>query len=115
MSNDNKHPNETIINVDDINLSNVRSFDLPDGLFERAKRVHAILRDTHTMTFERFVDTFRADADPDGEMQVWEEIARIYQAFCDDNPNSSLKDKKEVFTDTLRESLSGGVVVIDNE
>ena len=113
MSNDNKHPNETVIDVDSIKHSNINSFDLPEGLPERAKDVHGIIRDVSPMDFDKFLNTFRADADPEGEMQVWEAIAAAYGAFVQLKPHCPLATRKDAFTDILRESLSGGVVIVE--
>ena len=72
---------EKKIKVSDIQPSPVRHPVLPAALVDRIRAYKQILGDADLTSLDRAIDNFKHDANPERELEIWERIASIYQAF----------------------------------
>lgn len=70
------------IKVSDIQPGPVRHLVLPAALVDRIRAYKQILGDADPTSLDRAIDNFKRDANPERELEIWERIASIYQAFA---------------------------------
>jgi len=65
-----------LINIDAnaIKQGHIQHPSLPDTLLLRIRTIHECIRDDYDVTLEQFEIAFMRDADPEGEVSVWERI-----------------------------------------
>ncbi len=62
------------IDADAIKQGHIQHPSLPDALLLRIRAIHERIRDAYDVTLEQFEIAFMRDADPEGEVSVWERI-----------------------------------------
>ena len=65
----------------------------------RAERVFL-----HLLPLEKWIDDFKRDRDPDGNISIWEDMQDAYKAYCGDR-ELPLATRKEVFKIVLMRSM----------
>lgn len=70
---------------------------LSDEQLRRLRAVQAILSEVDTSPFEKWVDDFKRDKNPDSEIRIYEAIAAAYESFS----------KKHVLTNQQRQEAYG--------
>lgn len=58
----------------------IRNATLPEPLLRRIRAVHGRIRGVYSVTLEQFEVNFMRDADPAGEVALWERIADAFEA-----------------------------------
>lgn len=77
---------------------------LPDELMARIKNVHATFAEVDGTTLESWVDDFQRDLDPEGNIEIWEDMQIAYSSYCNER-DLSLDARKEVFKVVLMRSM----------
>jgi hypothetical protein len=62
-------------------------------------------------SFEKWVDDFKRDTDPDSELKIWEQIAAAYEAYTA-TKNLPLAAKREVYGVLLMRSQAPAEAVL---
>jgi hypothetical protein len=73
----------TTINPNAIQLSPYRHASLPPALLARIKATTDVFEKIDGITYERAVDLYKRDLDPEENLVLWEEMARAYKVFCE--------------------------------
>ncbi len=76
---------------------------LPDELLSRIKTVHKTFADVDVTPLEEWIDDFKRDLDPEGNVKIWEDMQVAYNAYCDVR-ELPLATRKEVFKIVLMRS-----------
>lgn len=92
----------TSVDADEIKQGKIRQSSLPDPLLKRIRFIHAQIKDVYSTTLEEFEIGFMRDADPEGEVALWE---RIVDALDQVNSKSPTLDRRTVFRTLLAYSM----------
>ena len=77
---------------------------LPDDLRTRIKAVHETFADVDGTPLEKWIDDFKRDLDPEGNISIWEDMQVAYNSYCNVR-ELPLKTRKEVFKIVLMRSM----------
>ncbi len=77
---------------------------LPEELLARIKAVHETFADVDGTPLEKWIDDFKRDLDPEGNVRIWEDMQVAYNAYCG-NRELPLATRKEVFKIVLMRSM----------
>jgi hypothetical protein len=61
----------------------IRHEQLPLSLIARINHLRLTLKEAYPQSMEKWLDGFQRDANPESEVQWWEQIARCYQSYTD--------------------------------
>lgn len=78
--------------------------ELPDPLLDRIKAVHETFADVDGSPLQKWVDDFKRDLDPEGNVKIWEDMKTAYLAYCNGR-ELPLETRKEVFKIVLMRSM----------
>lgn len=84
---------------------------LPDALLTRITNVHQIFGDVDGTPLEKWIDDFKRDLDPEGNVKIWEDMAVAYKSFCG-KKELPLDTRKEVFKVVLMRSMMSDADVL---
>lgn len=84
---------------------------LPEALLTRIKNVQLIFADVDGTSLEKWIDDFKRDHDPEGNVKIWEDMAIAYTSFCD-KKELPLDTRKEVFKVVLMRSMMSDADVL---
>ena len=98
--------------VRSINLSELRPGpllreSLTEDQTQRARAVYEALQPFVSPTFEQFELNFLRDADPESEIQIWENIAVAFQRYEQQHGTLSEADETTLFKSLLLISMCG--------
>lgn len=93
------------IDPNTIQAGPIRRDALSDEQMARIRKLQATFVEVDGQTVEQWVDSFKRDADPDKELQVWERMAKAYRSYCD-GKQLSLEAKKDVYRVVLLRSMA---------
>ena len=68
---------------------------LPDDLVARIRWIHDALADVDGKSLDARIDTFRRDADPEGEVVIWQNLAMAHVAYRHSHPSLTFDQKRE--------------------
>jgi len=74
----------------------VRHPELSANQLERLRKIHRTLVEVDPSSFEKMVDDFKRDLDPEREILIWEQIASAYESYCS-TTSLTLAEKRDVF------------------
>ena len=77
---------------------------LPEKLLTRIKSVHATFADVDGTPLDKWIDDFKRDLDPEGNISIWEDMEVAYDSYCK-NRDLPLDTRKEVFKVVLMRSM----------
>ncbi|MCU0709458.1 MAG: hypothetical protein MUF23_14305 [Pirellula sp.] len=97
-------PNVTWIDPNEIQQGPTLHDDLPDELLDRIKAVHKTFSDVDGTPLEKWIDDFKRDLDPEGNIKIWEDMEVAYNSYCT-NRELPLETRKEVFKIVLMRSM----------
>ncbi len=92
---------------------NEKGVGLSESFIERVRNFKNTLKEVETSTIEQTLTNFQKDRNPEGELEVWENMASAYQDFTETSPDLTLEQKKDVFRVLLQ--LSWGAESFDTE
>ena len=90
------------VNPNSIEIGGYIHDELPPEMLDRIKAVTEIFEIVDGISFEKAVDMYRRDFNPDKNLKIVEEMARVYKTFCKSRCATE-EERKEVYrTVTLR-------------
>lgn len=78
--------------------------ELSDELLTRIKSVHETFADVDGTPLTKWIDDFKRDLDPEGNISIWEDMQVAYNSYCNDG-ELPLETRKEVFKIVLMRSM----------
>jgi hypothetical protein len=72
----------TTINPNDIQLSPYRHKELSPELLKRIRATTDVFEKIDGVSYEKAVDLYKRDLNPEENLVLWEEMVRAYKAFC---------------------------------
>ena len=78
--------------------------ELPKKLLERIKATTDVFEIVDGVTFDKAVDLYKRDVNPEENLIIWEEMARVYQLFCKSRC-SPPDEKMDVYRTLLLRSM----------
>jgi hypothetical protein len=92
--------------------SPVRHDSLTENQMVRIKHIQEVFREVYPLSTEEWIDGFRRDVEPEGEIVLWEELARAYSLFLKEY-NLSMSQKHEVYAVLMKRSMMEPERVLD--
>lgn len=93
-----------IVDPNTVNLHSYVHQSLSPDLLKRIKKTTDIFEAVDGISYEQAVDLYKRDLDPEANLIIFEEMARIYKKFCSSRC-SNPKKKKDVYTLLLLRSM----------
>jgi hypothetical protein len=94
------------IDINKINMGDPQKrSDLTEEMLQRIKNFKEIFKDVDGSSLEQTLKNFYSESDPESEIQVWEKMAKAYDAYLQENPGLDLDKKGEVFKTVLLASM----------
>ena len=90
------------VDAEAVRQGRIQCPSLPEPLLLRIRAVHTCIGDGYDVTLEQFEVGFMRDANPEGEVAVWERIAVTFQKVADKAPEL---DRKAVLRTLLGYSM----------
>ena len=97
-------PNVAWVDPNEIQQGPTLHAELPDQLLDRIKAVHEAFADVDGTPLEKWIDDFKRDLDPAGNVKIWEDMEVAYNSYCN-NRELPLETRKEVFKIVLMRSM----------
>jgi hypothetical protein len=101
------------VNANQLKPGPIRHEKLSDLQIQRIKKIRGAFAEVDKRSFDKWVDDFRRDADPDLEIAVWERMATAYSRYVS-GKNLSLETKLDVFQVVLVRSSAPAEEVLKN-
>ena len=100
------HAQEKVITMDpkQIQLSGYMHESLTQDMLRRIKVTTDTFEVVDGVSYEKAVDLYKRDLDPESNLVIWEEMARVYNIFCKTRCNTAAK-RKEVYLALLLRSM----------
>jgi hypothetical protein len=70
------------VNPNDIQFGPYRHQDLPPELLKRIRATTDVFEKVDGLSYEKAVDLYKRDLNPEENLVLWEEMVRAYTAFC---------------------------------
>lgn len=70
------------VNPNDIQMSEYRHKELPPALLKRIKAVTDTFEIIDGISYDKAVDLYKRDLNPEENLVLWEEMAKGYKSFC---------------------------------
>lgn len=83
--------NVSVVDPNSIKASKYVHQSLPSNLLKRIKAITDVFETVDGISYEQAVDLYKRDLNPEKELVIFEEIAKVYQSYC----NSHCKTKTE--------------------
>ena len=96
--------NTVVLNPNDIQLSPQRHKELPPGLLKRIRATTDVFERVDGMSYEKAVDLYKRDLDPEANLVLWEEMAKAYKIFCKSRCTSDA-ERMDVYRALLLRSM----------
>ena len=94
-----------LVKLSELKAGPIRQEVLPEGFIIRVQRYKEILREVETTSLEETVSNFQRDILPERELDIWENIAHLYELGATSNPDWTMEDKEQFFGELLASSL----------
>lgn len=72
----------TTMNPNDVQFSPYRHSELPPALLKRIRATTEVFEPVDGLSYEKAVDLYKRDANPEENLVLWEEMAKAYISFC---------------------------------
>lgn len=96
--------NFILIDPNKIQMNGYVHKELPKKLLKRIKATTDVFEIVDGVTFDKAVDLYKRDVNPEENLVIWEEMARVYQSFCKSRC-SSPDEKMDVYRTLLLRSM----------
>lgn len=87
-----------------IQLSPHRHTKLPSALLVRIKETTDVFEKIDGISYERAVDLYKRDLNPEENLVLWEEMARAYKLFCQDRCATG-QEQQDVYRSLLLRTM----------
>jgi hypothetical protein len=105
---------ETItIDPNKVNLNEHVHTSLPPELLPRIKAITNVFEPIDEISYEQAVDLYKRDLNPESNLIIWEEMARVYTAFCAARCTSP-EERMDVYRTLLLRSMYSPEETIKN-
>jgi hypothetical protein len=71
------------MNPDELSYNDYVHDELPEPLLLRIKATTDVFEPVDGISYEQAVDMYRRDPDPESNLVIWEEMARVFLVFCE--------------------------------
>lgn len=88
----------------DIQFSGYHHKTLPPDLFKRIKATTDVFEPIDGISYEKAVDLYKRDVNPEENLVLWEEMVRAYQLFCKSRCGSP-EERMDVYRTLLLRSM----------
>ncbi len=103
------------MNTNDIQMSEVVHDTLTEDQINKIKKIQSIFEEVYPVSLEETITNFKRDLHPDGEIDVWLQMADAYEKYISSKKNKlDLNTKKEVFKLILSRSMMSSEEAIPN-
>lgn len=92
------------IDPNDIQMNGYIHKSLPDDLLDRIKATTDTFEIVDGLSYENAVDLYKRDLDPESNLVIWEEMARVYKNFCKSRCNTA-SERMDVYKALLLRSM----------
>ena len=92
------------MNPNDIQFNGYHHKDLPSPLLKRIKATTDVFEPIDGLSFEKAVDLYKRDVNPEENLVLWEEMVRAYKIFCKARC-SSPSERMDVYRALLLRSM----------
>jgi hypothetical protein len=72
----------TVVNPNDVQLSPYRHKELPPALLKRIRATTDVFEKVDGLSYEKAVDLYKRDLNPEENLVLWEEMVKGYTTFC---------------------------------
>ena len=97
-------PETKLMNPNEIAFSEHRHESFSEAFLARIKFTTDTFEAIDGITYEQAVDLYKRDLNPEENILIWEEMARVFVPFCEENCES-MEKKKEVYRALLLTSM----------
>jgi len=94
----------TEMNPNDIQMNGYVHETLTDDLLVRIKVTTDTFEIVDGMSYEKAIDLYKRDLDPESNLVIWEEMARVYNRFCKSRC-STATERTDVYRALLLRSM----------
>jgi hypothetical protein len=101
------------VNTNQLKPGPIRHEKLSDLQIQRIKKIRGAFAEVDQSSFDKWMDDFRRDADPDREIAIWERMAAAYSRYIS-GKNLSLETKLDVFQVVLLRSTAPAEEVLNH-
>lgn len=92
------------MNPNEIQISGYHHKDLPPALLKRIKATTDIFEPIDGVSFEKAVDLYKRDVNPEENLVLWEEMVHAYKIFCKGRCTSPA-ERMDVYRSLLLRSM----------
>jgi hypothetical protein len=89
---------------DEIQISDYMHEKLPQEMLSRIKITTDTFEIVDGISYANAVDLYKRDLDPESDLVIWEEMARVYNMFCESRCETDA-ERKEVYRALLLRSM----------
>ena len=93
-----------IMDPNDISFNEYVHKTLPNELLVRIKATTDVFEIVDGVSYEEAVDLYKRDYDPESNLIIWEEMARVYSLFCNSRCTTH-EERLEVYKTLLLRSM----------
>ena len=93
-----------IMDPNDIKMGPVLNEKLPEDLLKRIKSVTDVFEIVDGISYTESVNLYQRDLDPEANLVIYEEMARVYKEFCETRCSSQV-ERMDVYKLTLIRSM----------
>jgi len=97
-------PDTKLMDPNDIAYSDYQHESFSDEFLSRIRTTTDAFEEIDGISFEQAVDLYRRDVDPETNIVIWEEMARVFNAYCE-KKCPDLTTKKDVYNTLLVASM----------
>ena len=102
---ENQLPQTKMVNAADLKPNEIQRDQLSEEQLRRIKKLRETFAEVDRSSWEKWIDNFKRDADPDSEIAIWERIAVAYTNYCSQR-QLTLEAKSDVFRTLVLRSMT---------
>lgn len=93
-----------IMNPNNIQYNSYMHKELPASLLPRIKATTDVFEIVDGISYEKAIDLYKRDLNPESNIVIWEEMAKAYKAFCKTRCKTQV-ERKDVYRALLLRSM----------
>ncbi len=94
-----------MVNAADLKPNEIQRDQLSEEQLRRIKQLRETFAEVDRSSWEKWIDNFKRDADPDSEIAIWERIAVAYTNYCSQR-QLTLEATSDVFRTLVLRSIT---------
>jgi hypothetical protein len=100
------------VNISKLQPGPIRHPQLTDEQLARIRKIHEAFLEVNDIPFEKTVENFQRDVDPEEEIVIWETIAKAYIEYTSKH-KLTLEKKKSVYAALILRSMAPEEYVLE--